>query len=246
MHREETSFIYNIKQLPNEIMSHQEYCNRRDQAIKRLVDDRLATKGHLRLVNRMDPDRLGAGIPLHQRQELTLRQFERYAADQFTGQFDKQCNTCQHCKLTVNAVQNHSALTVEMIAECYCTAMKFEGAECFDGYMPKTRQWRWQSNLEPSMVEFDLTAFGDELKAEMTIIHDTPVMNYADTRLAPLHHALNAHDEPEGIMVRNNADSSYLTQSELKMANQALARTAKKYRATQPTPQPATPMDDAW
>lgn len=46
-------------------------------------------------------------------------------------------------------------------------------------------------------------------------------------------------------MTRNNADSGYLTREELKLANEALARTAKEYRATQ-TPQPATPMDDAW
>lgn len=249
MRREETGFAYNVKYLPDEVMSHKEYCRRRDEAIVQLVGDRLASKGRMRLVKKHDATMLGMGIPPHQRDEIMLRQFERYAADNFSGQFSSECNTCRHCKVEVEIAHDHTSPGINMIAECYCEAMKRPGLECFDGYVPATVQWRWQDDLVPIEVSFDITAEGDKVVAEMAIVHDDPrFQGFTDPLSGSrhLHYGGNLHDEPQGLMARNNVDSSYLTREELKMANEALARTAKKYRATQPTPQPATPMDDAW
>lgn len=248
MQHEETSFIYDVKYLPAEVMSDDEYRRRRDEAVQDMTGRRLGRTDGFRVNKTLNRHELGAGIPSHRSEDVMRRQFERFAADHFTGQFDERCNTCKFCQLDINASQDIASNSLMLTATCYCKGRKMQGVACFDGYVPSMDKWRWDGEEMPVHASFQVreNMKGDRL-ATLNIVHDNPMARpYDDPMTMTRHFGDNMRDEPPGFMTRNNADSGYLTREELKLANEALARTAKEYRATQPTPQPATPMDDAW
>lgn len=249
MHHEETSILYNIRYLPDQVISHDEYVARRDRAVQLMVGDRLATKGTLvtkQTINRFDLHR-EPGIPDHMRNEVMLRQFERMARSDFEGKFDKQCFDCAHCKIDVRMSLDSMTGNLELAALCFCEGMKKGGLTCFDGYIPLTQQWQWPpyKAVSASFAVSEPNPKGLSF-ATLHFDHAEPV-NDMDGRLAGFHMiSYNTHDEPPGLITRNNADSEYLTKDEIKLANDALAKVSKMVRATMPTPRPQTPMEDAW
>lgn len=250
MHDEQTSILYNVKYLPDQVMSHDEYVARRDTAVARMVGDRLATKGTLcvkRTITRMEMFQ-ERGIPDHMRNEVMMRQFERQARSQFEGQFDRQCFDCGNCKVDVRISLNGMTGDTELTALCFCEATKKGGLTCFDGYLPLTQQWEWPP-YQPVAAEFKVGEPNPQGLVFTTLhfSHSELTMNM-DERFGGFHTLSynNAHDEPPGLMTRNNADAEYMTKAEMKLANEALARVSKMVRATLPTPRPQTPTEDAW
>lgn len=252
MQQEETNIIYRAKDLPEQIMSHAEYKRVRDQAVFNMVGQRLAVKGELRLRHEMDEFALGAGIPDHRRVDIMRSQFERHAADKFTGQFDSQCNSCPHCTVDVQVEVSHQHHRHIMHAICYCKAKKSVGITCFDGFMPSNEQWVWpgDSNVVGAELRIEKSSKVMEATAQLVFHHASESEDYSIDPTRPPGFRMSAygdlHNEPPGPMTRINGDSGYLTEKEMILANEALERTSKFIRASLPTPKPATPIDDAW
>lgn len=250
MHSEETSFIYEVTKLPHEIMSHSQYKSRLHNAVNSMVSQRLAVKGELRCDHVVDERMIGPGIPSHQKTDIILRQFERWAADKFTGMFDAQCNSCSHCKIETR-VENRFVTSDYLVqAVCKCTAKSMHGATCFDGYVPSSNQWSWQDDIEAVGAVFEIAppdSTGSRM-ATLVLQHDhaTQDFSFDPKGYSSAKFYGDFRDEPPGPLTRTNADSGYMTEKELKLANAALARVKQHVRATLPTPRPQTPMDDAW
>lgn len=249
MHSEETSFVYVASRLPDEIMDHEEYVKRRDEAVRMMIGERLCVKGELMIKQEVDERMLGAGIPEHQRAEVMRRQFERAAVEKFSGQYDAACMSCSHHHMETYIEISHVTHGYILRGCVKCAAVKNSGATCFDGYSPVSRKWLWIEEAQEAVgVRFKMeeqNKKGEQL-VTMIIDHDHQKLDLSDPITAFKRYGESMHDEPPGIMTRNNADSGYLTSKELKMANEALKVTSKIVRATLPTPKPQTPMEDAW
>lgn len=247
MEEEETSFVVNVHYIPDTIMSDAEYRSRRDRAVESMLSERLATKGVLVMRQEVNEHELH-GVPDHQRPSIILKHFERAALYEFSKQFDSNCVECPHRKIDVMMDHDVHRMGLTVAAKCYCGAKLQGGATCFDGYMPGSNSWLWPDYKavrahfkvdKPNAkgLVFAHLAFAIGREDEMFDMHSPSRLRgvYGDVR-----------DEPPGPMTRINADSGYLTQDEIKMADKALAGVSKIVRASMPSPQPQTPCEDAW
>ena len=254
MFQEETQFVFNTNALPTKVMTHTQYLAIKAQVIHDLTHEKLASKGRMAFDMRMPQEWIPDNVPIESRHGLGKVQFERIAANHFTGQFDERCARCEMCKLETMVDMDYSRMDYIARATVHCGATEsHRGYACFDGYIPYSKKWTWNNELVPIHVSFDTT--GEALSrnggqfVKMTIVHDRPSMcDYrADPGIIPsIFDGTESHDEPQGTMARNNASSEYLTEAEYEMANEALDRKRTCLKASAPTPQPKTPCDDAW
>lgn len=241
MRYEETVFTYNLNHLPDKVMSEEEYRHRRDMVINDLISNRLATRGALRSHRELSGFEARNASEHH---KSMLDDFEHRAKNDFAGQFDDRCSACQHCKIDARMERSLARGSIVLTADCYCMAMNSRNAECFDGYVPATKEWHWRFPQIPVRVYFDgvkVDKNGNPM-TRMIIQHDKQDM---DMTMRPSLY-VELHPEPQGIIVRDGIDHGYLTKDELKLGNAALARERKCNPQLAVVSQPQTPVEDAW
>lgn len=251
MELEDTGIVVNVQYIPDTIMSDAEYKSKRDAAVQSMLQNRLATKGILMFQARVD-ERLLQGIPQHQSTSIILEQYGRHAEHEFNRQMDSNCATCSHKKVDVFLEHDAHTRGISVKAKCGCEAKLKGGTTCFDGYMPASNSWLW-----PEYATRDVTFRVDRpnekglVFAHMMFRVDHDPLELYDPNEPPYMRKPKSpfgdvRDEPPGQMTRVNADGAYMTSEEIKMADAALKRLKKEYRHSIPSPQPQTPMEDAW
>lgn len=245
---EDTSFVVNVRYLPQTIMSDAEYKTQRDRAVKYMTENRLATKGVLVMQQEVNELEF-RGVPSHQIDSVALRQFERQADYEFAKQFDSNCLECPHRKMDVCMDRNNVTRGIMVRAKTLCGAKLNGTAHCFDGYMPGANAWLWP-DYEAVDAKFRVSPPNEKglVFATLELFHDRPMPEPYDPREMPsmAMFASNVHDEPPGYTTRQNVDGAYLTSKEIKLIDRSLAGLSKMVRATLPSPQPQTPCEDAW